>query len=608
MSTPSSIKHAELAAVCERHRQLPALQRLQHTLADTAGLSDTALADVYHAAVLELEQSLWQNGFNPTRLADYQMLGRLQRQLWSSQAEDRRHHFVLVIPVADRPQQLHDCLHSLLMLCQCYEYGDRDDSDRLTHITVLVADDSRELENITKHRDLARQMNAQGLTVIHFDGEQQLALLDHLDVQQTEHAQAVLGDLDRQQFYHKGASTTRNLCYLKLQQLTRSLQRPLFYFIDSDQLFCVNTAQGEPVYAVNYFYHLDRLFSRTQPLVVTGKVVGDPPVSPAVMAGNLLADINQLVHRLNASSADQPCIFHRDEGPVAEGAYHDMGELFGFKNETDALDYHCPLPGKHPCLTTLQDFVGRLDGFFDGAHPTRASHFEYQSVDESCKPARTVYTGNYLLHPQALQYFIPFAQLKLRMAGPSLGRIIQAELGERFVSVNLPMLHRRIQADTGQAEFRAGVVRQRATIDLSEEYERQYFGDVMLFTLVRLAQQQALNFESLSDCLAALNETEQQIAAQYQNRQHHLTVRLQALDRLFEQLRQQWTLDEREPKLIEQMRDFVENIRANYGEDSVLQGQLLCAERRGSQLQRLADALHDYPRQRQHWHALLQSI
>ncbi len=602
------MKHAELAALCERHRQLPALQQLQHILADTAGLSTTALADVYHAAVLELERQLWRNGFNHPLLADYQALGRMQQQLWSSQTEDQRHHFVLVIPVADRPQQLRDCLHSLLMLCQHFEYGDRDENDCYTHLTVLVADDSREPENVTRHRDLAEQMNAQGLTVMHFDGGRQLALLDRLDVQQAEHAQVVLGDLDRQHFYHKGASATRNLCYLKLQQLTKSLQRPLFYFIDSDQLFCVNTANNEPVYAVNYLYHLDRLFCRTQPLVVTGKVVGDPPVSPAVMAGNLLADINQLLHRLNACTPDQSCIFHRDEARVAEGAYHDMGELFGFKNETEALDYHCSLPGEHQCLAALQDFVGRLDGFFDGAHPTRATYFEYQSVDDSCKPARTVYTGNYLLHPQALQYFIPFAQLKLRMAGPSLGRIIQAELGERFVSVNLPMLHRRIQANTGQAEFRTGVARRRAAIDLSEEYERQYFGDLMLFTLVRMAQQQAMNFESESDCLAALSETEQQIAEQYQNRQQRLATGLQTLSRLFEQLRQRWKLDEQQPKLVEQMQDFIENIRANYGEDALLQSRLPGTEQHRQYLQRLVDALHEYPRQRRHWRALLQSM
>ena len=61
--------------------------------------------------------------------------------------------------------------------------------------------------------------------------------------------------------------------------------------VDSDQSFCVNRqteAGEETVYALNYFYTIDKLFRSSDTLVLTGKLVGDPPVSPAVMAANFL--------------------------------------------------------------------------------------------------------------------------------------------------------------------------------------------------------------------------------------------------------------------------------------------------------------------------------
>ena len=95
--------------------------------------------------------------------------------------------------------------------------------------------------------------------------------------------------------------------------------------------------------------------------------------------------------------------------------------------------------------------------------------------------ARTVYTGNYVIRPENLRYFIPFATLKLRMAGPVLGRILKMRLKHRFVSANLPMLHNRTVDSIGQSEYRAGVINTNQSIDLSNEFIRQFYGDVMLF-------------------------------------------------------------------------------------------------------------------------------
>ena len=74
------------------------------------------------------------------------------------------------------------------------------------------------------------------------------------------------------------------------------------------------------------------------------------------------------------------------------------------------------------------------------------------------------------------------------MSGPTLGRLVKAELGPRFVSANLPMLHKRTVESGGQSEFRPGIETAREVIDMSGEFERQFYGDVMLFTIERLAE------------------------------------------------------------------------------------------------------------------------
>ena len=59
----------------------------------------------------------WEGGFNEALLASYQSAGRRLETLIAARGADSRHHFIIVIPVADSPQQLRTCLDSLLELC-----------------------------------------------------------------------------------------------------------------------------------------------------------------------------------------------------------------------------------------------------------------------------------------------------------------------------------------------------------------------------------------------------------------------------------------------------------------------------------------------------------
>ena len=68
----------------------------------------------------------------------------------------------------------------------------------------------------------------------------------------------------------------------------------LLWFVDSDEEFMVKIKRGGEIIDIpfiNYFYWLDRIFTESDAEVLTGKVVGDPPVTPAVMINTFLDDI-----------------------------------------------------------------------------------------------------------------------------------------------------------------------------------------------------------------------------------------------------------------------------------------------------------------------------
>ncbi|MCB1922144.1 MAG: hypothetical protein KDJ27_00115 [Gammaproteobacteria bacterium] len=457
------------------------------------------------ARIGELEQALWAAPAEPSRLEAYQAAYRDLEAAIAAAGDDQRHHFIIVIPVADSPQHLQTCLTSLLQQCQAYGYGGSADG-RFRKVSVLLADDSAEPANIARNREIAHDSESRGLTVEYFGLDEQRALLASLD---GIDLRGIVGDHPYDAFSHKGQAMMRNIAYLKLasMQAQRPRDRLLFYTIDADQSFAVNvvtTDGGVDLRALNYFYHLDRLFDDGGIQVLTGKVVGDPPVSPAVMAANFLDDAIAFISSLRDASADadyqQPSLDTRGSG---EAAYHDMADMFGFGHVGSVYRYRCRNSAQPSNREAFEEFASHLNRFFHGEHPTRITWYRHAPLDDSVQPARTVYTGNYVFTADALGHFIPFAPLRLRMSGPTMGRVLRAWVGKAFVSANVPMLHRRTLDATGAAEYRPGVVDHAAQVDMADEFERQFHGDVMLFSIERLS---ALGFPR--DAL-----TEQQIAA-----------------------------------------------------------------------------------------------
>ncbi len=471
------------------------------------------------------------------------------------------HDIVIVIPVADRPRHLTDCFNSLLELGRRYPYAGQ--------VSVLVAEDSRDEASIEQHRALAAAVTGQGLPVHYLGQDEQRALVEALPAAERMQLAGVIGD--GASYAHKGASITRNIAYLWLRRLQRDGRRRLFWFIDSDQEFRVNVDEGgdeQEVYAVDYCNGLDRIFRETPTQILTGKVVGDPPVSPAVMAGNFLDDITAFLFDMGRCTPDDACSFHDAVRHADDAAYHDMAELFGFR-QAEAFRYRCTLTGMHDHVRCFADFAAKLGRFFDGEHPTRRSVYQAAELMSSVKQARTIYTGNYVFTPAGLDYFIPFAALKLRMAGPTLGRIIKAELGERFVSANLPMLHRRTVEAIGQSEFRPGIERTQQRVDLSGEFERQYFGDVMLFSVERLTAAGYPGVEQTEEFIADIvDSVEAEMHVKYVAQHGLIAEKLARLQVLYSAPEQWWLVESSLNDARAMFGQFLDNMAKNFGDNS----------------------------------------
>ena len=562
--------------------------------------------------VAELEAELWADGLVESLVESYQAAFRELEDLIASRGPDRRHHFVVVIPVADSPHHLAACLDSLLTQCRTFAYGGLEQG-RYRKVTVLLADDSADPDRVQQNRDLARRCEQAGIGVNYFGIGEQLALLRRLPAAGLG---GIVGEHPVDAFAHKGQAMMRNIAYLKLAEMQAGIQREspgerlLFYTIDADQTFQVKveTPDGSrSLHALNHFYWLDRLFDDGTVQVMTGKVVGDPPVSPAVMAGNFLDDVLAFLRSISDPEPDasyrQPSAGPHSPG---EAAYHDMPELFGFAGESDVYQYRCRMPGAPSNIDCFIEFAQHLNSFLHGEHPTRVTWFHYQSVPESVQPARTVYTGNYVFNADGLRWFIPFAPLRLRMSGPTLGRMLRAELGAGFASVNLPMLHGRTLARTRVSEFRPGVLSEQSRIDLSDEMERQFYGDVMLFSIERLSAAgfpaRRLDRRQIAGILDAVHA---ELSDKYRARRAQICARLDDLRAVLHEPARWWNRTAGLDGALNDFVAFIDNIQFNFASQSRGPAPIDASPDWPEWRERQLDAIAGLPADRRAWRTAL---
>ena len=604
----------------DNHSDDPALQRL-HKVPDRPldPAKDqeelAAIIDTYHQALPVIEKALWSASIDTGALANYQQTFRELEHFISLKGSDRRYSFIIVIPVADRPSHLTQCLNSLLTLCQLFHYGGLQD-DHFKKVSVIVADDSNDTANIEQTRKACEHFSAQGLRTEYFGATEQKRLLQHTSRYRDGKLRRIVGNIPdsagNPNFSHKGAAITRNITYLRLRQILdeRQNDKLLFYFIDSDQQFNVvapahSTMQN--LYAINYFHHLDEIFTTSAASILTGKVVGDPPVSPAVMAGHFQDDITGFLKTIDRLPPGQPCCFHdATTHHENDASYHDMASLFGFSNTDDSFRYHCTLHGAHNHKDCFNDFASKLNAFFHGEHPTRATYFNYAGALSTTTPARTIYTGNYIFRPDQLKHFIPFSSLQLRMAGPVLGRILKADINHAFVSANLPMLHNRTLEDSGQSEFRPGVRVHSKTVNLSGEFERQYFGDVMLFTIEKLVADGYPHKPFTADEIKqTIEATDKQLHEHYEDIRARILEKLSQLKATFGNANSWWNKTDGLDSAKTEFASFISNIEHNFGTGAESYSLIDSTENRSRRQQQIASAISNYPDDMAAWQEAL---
>ncbi len=288
-----------------------------------------------------------------------------------------------------------------------------------------------------------------------------------------------------------------------------------------------------------------------------------------------------------------------------------MAKLFGFENKDLPFPYRCPLEGRHDHAACLRGFAQRLAAFFFGEHLTRKTVFSYGNGFSELTPARTIYPGNYVVNHQGLKYIIPFGHLRLRMSGPTAGRLIAAEIGDCFASINMPHLHRRTTGASPNNDFRPGVERsednKQDNIDLSNEFERQFFGDLMLFTTETLVTRADINKPLDKDCLLPIMENrEKELLALYQQKHEAILGKNRQLNDLVFNAGH-WWLDV--PDLsgaLRQVKAFIANINHNFGERSPAWQQIQSTRHRAGRKQQITEALMNYRTERDAWDRLLE--
>ena len=155
-------------------------------------------------------------------------------------ADDQRHHFVIVIPVADSPRH-HNCLDSLLALAAMPMGWMR--TGRFAKTAVLIADGSTEaVVRSAGNATLSLPSPMPGSTRMRLRHRGQLRCSTACAISTC----AVSSVSIRESVRPQGQGMMRNIAYLRLaeMQAADADQRLLFSSIDADQEFRVKVPGG----------------------------------------------------------------------------------------------------------------------------------------------------------------------------------------------------------------------------------------------------------------------------------------------------------------------------------------------------------------------------
>ena len=177
--------------------------------------------------------------------------------------------------------------------------------------------------------------------------------------------------------------------------------------------------------------------------------------------------------------------------------------------------------------------------------------------------------------------------------------------------MNLPHLHRRTNKEAPEDTFRPGVERtetgDRETIDLSDEFERQFFGDLMLFTTETLATSADVYRPFTQDRVVPIMERkERELLALYHQKHDAILAKSRQLNAIVFDAGHWWLDDPGLTSALGRVHAFIDNINDNFGGQSSAWQKIQSAEHRAERKKQILEALMNYRTERDAWERLLQ--
>lgn len=169
----------------------------------------------------------------------------------------------------------------------------------------------------------------------------------------------------------------------------------------------------------------------------------------------------------------------------------------------------------------------------------------------------------------------------------------------------MPELHVSLY---GNRIHRPGINSKHNTIDLSGEFERQFFGDVMLFTMEKLIAMDYLAKPVAKQMIIqTLEATEHDIRQRYAAKQVQIRDKLKLLKSLFFDSNNWWNTISGMESVTANFTTFIDNIEQNFGETARCYVLIDSEVNRSNRFKEMLEAIFEYPADRQNWATTLET-
>jgi hypothetical protein len=194
------------------------------------------------------------------------------------------------------------------------------------------------------------------------------------------------------------------------------------------------------------------------------------------------------------------------------------------------------------------------------------------------------------------------------MAGPAMGRILRKRLKQGFVSANLPLLHKRTLEVNYNNEFRSGIFADSSNIDLSLEFNRQFWGDVMLFSVEELA---GFGYPDKKAGLPEISRTayamQDKLWNLYKKRQTEIIEKTASLSNHLSDNKFWRNSGHETEDAVKNLRLFCALVEKNFGVESVSMKNIKEQIREGSHIAMIINAIHSFHETDMAWNEVLKS-